>query len=220
MAGSQLPAPPSEKVLRASSDRAVTKLVALLGGRDALVDTLEIGEGRPEINKVLDFLGDPRYERHSLPTLCRLAGVTVAEFFAAFRSAKLVEAQIQATVAIAQQLPAVVDDVMRRAAPHEIACEVCKGTGSIGTKPDAPPDPCQACRGTGAIPQLPDLDRQKLALELGDLVKKGGGISLTQNQVTLGGGVAPGALEALQSAVAGAMARGPLVLDVSPEPPA
>jgi cytochrome c553 len=200
---------------RETSDRAVEQLTEILGGREALVAALEIGEGRKEIDQVLGLLADPRYAGMSLRRICSLAGLTIADFFAAFRSATLVRAQVQATAAIAAGLPAVVQDVVRRAAPYQATCTSCHGV--VSTDPKAAP--CPVCRGAGETTVEPDLDRQKLALEIGEILKKGGGISLTQTNQTMvvGGGAGAGMLERLQQTVSGVMNATPLVIDVAGE---
>lgn len=197
---------------RETSDRAVERLTEILGGREALVSALEIGEGRKEIDQVLGLLADPRYAGMSLRRICGLAGLTIADFFAAFRSATLVRAQVEATAAIAAGLPGVVRDVIRRAAPYTTVCPACQGQPT--TDPKA--GPCPTCRGAGETVVEPELDRQKLALEIGEILKKGGGISLTQTNQTMvvGGGAGAGMLERLQQTVSGVMNATPLVIDV------
>lgn len=213
-------AAPAEWLERASANRAVETFVKLTGGREALVETLELAGSSPDVQKVLELLADPRYERMSLARICALAGLTVADFFAAFRTARLQRAQIEAIELVAQGLAPVVADVMRRAAPYDVACTACRGTGSVSTG-DAPSVPCETCHGKGAILEEPDLDRQKLALELAELLKKGGGLTISQtNQtVTMGAGAGLGTLERVQQAVSGLRAGAPLVFDVDPMPP-
>ena len=169
---------------RVSADKAVETFLLGVGGRDQLLDALEIGSARPEIDKVLDFLADERYASMSLRQICNFAGLTVADLMAAYRSATLIKSQIAATAQIAHRIGPVVADVMRRAAPHEVSCRACNGAGTV-SKGDDPALPCLPCRGTGSVVAEPELDRQKLALELAELLKKGGGISITQQQIAV-----------------------------------
>jgi hypothetical protein len=166
-----------------------------LGGRAVLLETLQIANGTPEVDKILRLLDDPSYGGWTLRRLCNMAGLTIADLFKAYKSALLVKAHLQATKIVVDALPAVVDDVMRRSQPHEIPCEVCHGVGA-----------CKVCHDTGHILQPPELDRQKVALELGQLLTKGGGINLTQNQSTLvapsGTGHGFGSIDQLQQVVA------------------
>lgn len=192
------------------SAAAIDAFAVALGGRQAILDTLQVATGSPEIDKVTHLLLDPRYGGWSLRRLCTLAGVTIADFFAAYKKSLLVKAHLQAARIVTAELVHVVEDVMKRAHPHQVACGHCGGTGRLavapaGGQPYPIPGACGPCGGTGQIQVLPDLDRQKLALELGQLVSKSGGINLTQNQNTLvapGSGYGPGAIDQLQQAVA------------------
>jgi hypothetical protein len=201
---------------RASSDRAVEAFQQAVGGRAALIDALEIGSPRPEIDKVLDLLADGRFDRTSLREVCDLAGITVAELMVAFRSATLIKAQIAATAQIAARIGPIVDDVLTRAAPHDAICETCGGRGQITPDPtrvvpNPSPQPCRPCQGRGHRRVVPDLERQKLALDLAELLKKSGGLTITQQQMTVlpasRGGV--GDLERLQAAL-GDVFTGPI----------
>ena len=174
--------------------RAAELFIKQLGGRthcgELLALAAEATEGKDAgpLDTLAALLLDPGYDRMSLADLCEQAGLTLRDLFRAHRGATLVRAQILSTEKIAAKLPEVVEDVMRRAAPYEQACEVCLGTGSApGPTADAPPVPCETCKGRGRFVVDPELDRQKLALELGDLVKKGGGISLTQQNLNVNG---------------------------------
>ena len=95
------------------------------------------------------------------------------------------------------KLPPVVDDVMTRAAPQVSTCPACLGVSTAGQ------GPCATCNSTGRVQTEPDLDRQKLALELGQLLEKKGGLIVQQNNATVAslGASQPGSLEQLQQAV-------------------
>lgn len=196
---------------RESGIAAVATFVEQLGGKAAVIEALEIASDQPEVDAVLSLLADPRYDAWSLRRLCQNAGLTVHEFFGAFRKAAMVRAQIRATQKIADGLVPVVEDVMRRAAPYDEICPECEGTGSMTPdpskrNPNPLPEPCKACRAAGKLSVLPDLDRQKLALELADLVKKGGGLQIQNNQLNVGstaGSPGAGDLEKLQQALSG-----------------
>lgn len=196
---------------RESAVVAVERFVEELGGRSALIETLELAAAEPEVDLILSLLGDPRYEKWTLRRLCSQAGLTIQEFFLAFQKATLVRAKIAATREIASGLVPVVRDVMKRAAPYEEVCDTCSGTGTFTPEPsrkvpNPSPEPCKTCHARGKLIIVPELDRQKLALELGDLVKKGGGFQIQNNQLNLAGsagGTAAGDLEKLQQALAG-----------------
>lgn len=81
--------------------------------------------------------------------------------------------------------------------PHDMECQGCLGTKEVTIKvmePDSegrkhPIDktvPCGFCRGTGLIKVIPDLEHQKVALEIGGILKKGQGIQVGV-QVNTGG---------------------------------
>jgi hypothetical protein len=192
------------------SSAAVDAFTVAIGGRQALLDALVVASGSPDVDRVTNLLVDPRYGGWTLRRICALAGLTVADLFRAYQKALVVRAHLQATRIVTSQLTAVVDDIMRRAQPHEDTCEACDGTGSFTPEPtkkvpNPEPKPCFTCRGKGIVSRKPDLDRQKVALELGQLIQRQGGINIAQNNLTLPAGTssptAPGALEQLQQAV-------------------
>jgi hypothetical protein len=181
------------------SGEAIETFTKVLGGREALVETLQVASDAPEVEKVVNHLLDPRYTSYSLRRVCHLVGITVADVFAAYRKALIVRAHLRATAIIADKLPPIVEDVMVRATPIEGRCPACQGTrGST---------PCLTCDDTGRFTPEPDLDRQKLALELGQLTTKGGGLGIFVQQNTQVAtaaslsGSGTGALEQLHQAV-------------------
>lgn len=188
-----------------TNDQALDALVGFLGGRAVIRDTLAVAYDQPEVGQIASFLLDPRYDGYSLQKLCKLASLTVVDLFAAYKKALVVQAQLRATKVITEKLEAVVEDVMRRAAPYEIPCYECGGSGQVADPdtPARPPVTCRQCAGQGKVLQLPDLDRQKVALELGQLVQKAGGINIQQNTLVAGeGSRGPGgSLVDLQQAV-------------------
>ena len=192
------------------SSAAVDAFTVAIGGRAELLNSLLVADGTPEIHKIVNLLIDPRYGGWSLRQICALGGLTIADLFAAYRKALLVRAHLQATKTVVDQLPAVVADIMERSRPYEVTCESCRGLGTVTPEPtkavpNPTPGPCVPCRGAGRLLQQPDLDRQKVALELGQLIQQRGGINIQQNSLTLpaagGGSGAPGPLEQLQQAV-------------------
>jgi hypothetical protein len=192
------------------SSAAVDAFTVAIGGRQALLATLAVADGTPEVHKIVNFLIDPRYGGWSLRRICTLGGLTIADLFSAYKKALLVKAHLEATRIVAAQLVAVVDDVMTRAHPYEVTCERCGGTASVTPEPSKAqpnpiPQPCATCRATGRLICLPDLDRQKVALELGQLLQSRAGINVQQNNLSLpasgGFGSGTGTLEQLQQAV-------------------
>jgi hypothetical protein len=185
------------------SSAAIETFTRALGGRSALVDALSVTESDATTDKLVGLLLDPTYDTWSLRRICQVAGITVAEVFALFKRAAIARAHIPAAPIIASKLVGVVDDILTRAQPYQHPCDACGGAGTVVAKPGAEPTPCPTCHGRGTETVYPDLDRQRLALELGQLTARGGGITLQQNLITTerAGSAAPGALEQLQQAL-------------------
>lgn len=180
------------------ASQAIDTFCREVGGRAVLTEVLAIADSAPEVERIVSLLLDPKFERYTLRRLCKLAGLTVADLFRAYKKALVVRAHLQATRTIVAKLPAVVEDVMARAIPTAVVCPAC------GNDPKKRKS-CTVCQQTGATLSEPDLDRQKLALELGHLTEKRGGLFIQQNQqvVSAHSLSAPGggALEQLQQAV-------------------
>lgn len=186
------------------NEEAVEVFAKAVGGRDKLADTLAVaGSGSAEIERVTTLLLDPRYKAWGLARLCTTVGITVAELFACYRKAMIVRAQIEATVHVAAALPAVARDVMDKALPTPLVCGLCQGTGTVTpVEPGQPRLPCPLCKGSGTVLSEPTVERHKLALELGQLLEKKGGLLIQQNNVAANlAGTGAGSLEQLQQAV-------------------
>lgn len=187
-----------------------------LGGREALTAVLATGADDPAVEQVLVLLLDPTTAAAPLPKLCALAGLTVADLFKAFHKASLMRGQIRVAAQLEAQLPGVIADLLRRAQPYDEPCTACGATGTTTPEPtrkvpNPAPGPCGACGGKGQIHVLPDLERQKVVLDLAELLKKGSGISVSQNVINApapaSGGL--GSLEQLQQVVSDALYKSP-----------
>ena len=180
---------------------------------------LELGEGRPEVDRVLDYLADPRYTGYSLARICRLLDLSPAHFFTAYQTARQIRSKIAAMDKVADGIVPVVEDVMKRAAPYEHTCDTCEGTGTVTPEPtkknpNPEPERCETCRGVGKVTIYPELDRQKLALDLAQLLPKSAGVNIL-NQQNVQANLQPagsGTLEKMQQALA-SLANRPLVLE-------
>lgn len=205
-----------------ANSRAIDELVKQLGGKEGLLDTLSIAAEAPECEQIVSWLMDPRYARYSIKQLCIMGGLTILDLFTAYKKAAIVRAHLVAYQTITSKLSAVVDDVMRRAAPYTIPCSDCGATGRVGGEKGGTHELCPACHGHKAVIVQPDLDRQKLALELAQLLQKSPGFTVQQNTVNVSPGThGPGSLVELQRAVKDALhgPRRPLaILDAEPEP--
>lgn len=187
---------PEEQSLNA---QAIETFTAAVGGRQQLADVLSVADGGADTDRVVRLLCDPRFERLTLRALCQHAGLTVADLFRSYKKALIVRAHLEATSIIAAKLPPIVDDVMTRATPMPVVCPTCENDPARRTT-------CTTCRTIGVIRSEPDLDRQKLALELGHLTEKRGGLTIQQQQHVVASAQAlsapqAGALEQLQQAV-------------------
>lgn len=206
MARKDHPQPAAPTEIEQLSEKAIATFADLLGGRQALGEYLAVAGVGPDAHRLATLLANPACRTWSLGRLCTQAGITVADFFQAVSKAKTQRAILQAQDRIAAGMVAVVDDVMKRAAPIEIPCETCQGLGTVKSPvgDDAPPVACGVCKGRGVMLALPELDRQKLALDLAKLLPKASGgpaVAIQNNFGGGGSGVTPGGLEQLQQAV-------------------
>ena len=177
-----------------------------VGGRSALVAALAYAPKSADLQYILGLIGDPRRARTPLAELCAAGGVTAGELLEAYKHGELNRAQALATQKIAERLADVAADTMRLSIPHEVTCSLCRGTGTFTPEPskkqpNPKPGPCLPCDGTGIIVEDGDLEHKKLALDLGKLLPKGGGMSVAvQTNVGVGGAASGGTLESLQMA--------------------
>jgi hypothetical protein len=176
---------------------SLQQLEADLGGRRAIVGMLALAPLTPDLEDLLGMLGDERrYPNESLATLCAQAHVLPGDLIQMLTSAALLQGKVRAAQKVGQGIAAVAQDVVRRAAPYVEPCYACMVNGvSTGTytpepttnTPNPSPVPCETCKGSKELLHQPDLDRQKLALEMAQLLPKGGGLSITNQQLNIGG---------------------------------
>lgn len=230
---SRLPASKAATTLLVVKDalQAIDHLEKELGGRSGVRAALALAPLTRDVQYFLGLLGDPDNDRLSLLELCRQADLRPGVVLDLVRQGLTAGSGVLAQYYIAKRTPAVVQDVMEKAAPYEDTCPPCQGTGSYtpDPTPDRPnpsPEPCQACRGGGRLAFPADPDARKLALDLAGLLPKGGGISITNQQVALASGGSAHGLERFQEAMDAVLfgdaptppGSTPLVLDVAAEP--
>jgi hypothetical protein len=180
-------------------------LEADLGGRQSLVGMLVLAPLTPDLRYVLGMLGDPQHARHSLAQICAIGNILPGDLLQHLTSAAQLKGKVKAAQIIAARIGAVTDDVMRKSAPYEAPCNGgCRGTGSITPEPtkDQPnpqPGPCETCLGTGVLVYQPTLDHQKLAIEMAQLLPKGGNIQILNQQNNLNPQGGSGSIERLQA---------------------
>jgi hypothetical protein len=208
-----VPAPPAPAKLARRAPPALVaaelqQLEKALGGRSAIIAALSHAPKSANLDYVLGLVADPLNRDESLAAICAQGGVTAGELLDAYREGVLLKGQVLAARVIAEELPVVASDTMRRARPHEDTCATCQGLTTVTPEPskkdpNPSPVPCPICRGTGRLLYPGDLEHKKLALELGKLTSKGGGVNVAidQRQAHLHAGqAAGGTLEALQRA--------------------
>jgi hypothetical protein len=177
---------PKEKsvAIHRAVERFLTELESAAGGREDLIQLLAHAPSSPEQTYLWGLLADPRNDTRNLAKVLAVGGVNLGQFLSALKDAKGGRALYRVMDSVEQYLPGVAHDLMARSVPHTLACRACRGSGKVTTIENSKPKEmsCGVCYGEGAIPVLPDLERQKVALELGGALKKGGGIVVNQNQ--------------------------------------
>lgn len=151
------------------------------GGRAGLIDTLSLAQLDKKQEHFLNLLSDPIRERDNLATIARDAGLVPSQILALFREASFAKAHAISLAQLTESVPAIVGDLTAKALDAVISCPECLGTGNgIGT------EECDKCKGRGEVMRIGDLDHKKIALEIGGLLKKGGGVNVQvqQNNVT------------------------------------
>ncbi len=211
----------------AAAAPAIATFEKVLGGRASLTaDLLLSPDLTPPIRKVLTLILDPRFDTYPLAGLCHSAGLTPGDVFAAFRDATLAKANIRALRAVAERLVTITEHLLEDATDRQVICDDCTGSTqqlypAKGKQPEQV-GPCLRCNGTGTILLRADFEKQKIALELGGLLKKAPNVqvhsrnqtlNLTQHNQGGGGGIAQ-----LQQAVSGMLFGRGFVADLSAEP--
>lgn len=203
-----------------------------LGGRAAVVGMLALAPLTPDLRYLLGLLGDPTHQTRSLAEICTMARILPGTLLQQLASATLLTGKVRANQKISQGIAAVVEDVMKRGAPYEDTCGECLGAGMITPDPtpqtpNPTPERCQTCRGTGRLVYQPELERQKLAIEMAQLLPKGGGVNIAvqqNNTLGAGAGMGGGLLDRLQTmsdqVLYGGEERAAPTTDFEPEPAA
>lgn len=174
-----------------------------MGGRNALVGMLSLAPLTPDLRYLLGLLGDPQNAAASLAQICAIGNVLPGELLKQLASAALLRGKMLASQHIGRGIAAVAADVMRRAAPYTAPCNgPCQGTGYLTADPtpqNPNPNPveCAVCRGQGKLTYAPDLETQKLAIEMAQLLPKGGGINIANINGTGGTPAAGGGADLL-----------------------
>lgn len=198
----------------------------LLGGRTALIASLSI-DSTPEIRDLLKQLLDPHMDRYSIGYLASQAGIGLLDLLRAYRNSTLAKVQVLAVNQLAEKIPHVVEDVLRRAVPYDDRCKGCDGAGVTRVRPtkkcpdpDPPDVECSICHGKKTVVRLPTLEYQRLVLEMAEVIKPPKGGPTLLNQFNIGtaaasaSSIVPGSLEQMQQAVTDLLFKRAPVIDV------
>lgn len=167
------------------------------GGREGLCAALSLAPSSPDVDYFLGQLGDPRNSGQSLAEICARSGMLPGHLLLLVMDAGKLVARARAAHLAQAGITPVIQDILRRAAPFEQDCPTCMvdgtSTGRITPDPtpqklNPSPEPCPDCRGALRLLHLPDLSRQELALDLANLLPKGGGFNIAVQQNNSGGG--------------------------------
>lgn len=175
--------------------RALANLESAVGGRDALVTALAHAPQDDALAYTINLISDPHSDARSLAALCRAGGITLGELLEAYKRGRYALMQVEVVHHIATHTPAVTEDVMTRAQPHWVTCYACRGTLLVWDTEakdpkTAPKIPCTTCVNEQDVPigkiyTLPDLDRQKLALEIANVLPKKAPLVVNNQAVSL-----------------------------------
>jgi len=188
-------------------DTALRKLERALGGRAAIAAALHLAEDITASEKaVAEAIANPRNARRSLRRLIADTDpdMTFAKVLKMFAKGRTAETYAKTINNIHRGLPAAADHLMKTSVPYpqqcpachgkkkvaeggSVKCEDCRGAGCgvcRGAGSFRAMVPCLQCAGTGELLREPDTDRMRLAFQVSGMLQQGGGISITNNQVT------------------------------------
>lgn len=168
-------------------DKALRVLEEKMGGRDKVASSLAlIPNLSVEEMTVFHLMTDPANKKKSLAYLCGAAGTTIGRVLELFGKGDWAAAYVESIRRVNALLPDVAEDVMIRALPKHRSCRACGATGHLAPlKEGGEPRTCLECEGLGRVEIEPDIERQKVALQVGGLLKTGGGINIDNSQKTV-----------------------------------
>lgn len=155
---------------------ALDKFEDSIGGREHLIDTLSLANLDKKQEHFLRLLCDPARQRDSLVTIARDCGLLPVHVLDLFRHASFAKAHALSMGHVSEALPSVVKDMAEKSVDATIECPNCMGEQYIadGVK-------CPVCNARGKIFRPSDLDRQKVMLEVGGILRKGPGVAVQVN---------------------------------------
>lgn len=166
--------------------RALDKFEESVGGREAIIDALELATLGKKEEHFLRLLYDNARHNDSLAKIAKDSGLNAIAVLELFRTAAFAKAHAIVAGQISDSLPAVVKDIIAKSVDYQIICQSCGGNGTIEMD-DGKARTCLDCNGNGKLFKESDLDRQKILLETGGILKKGPGVAVQVNtQVNTG----------------------------------
>lgn len=174
--------------LPVNAERELALLEEQFGGRQNLVQALTFAKQTKDVRYLLGLIADPEHNARSLAEICHMGRILPGELVAALASGADLRSQLLAKQHIAQRAPAVVAEVMQKAAEYEDDCSECQGLGMLTPDPtddnkNPEPGQCATCKGTGRLRYPADGKCRDLALEMAGLVGgTGGGSVINVNQ--------------------------------------
>lgn len=175
-----------------------------VGGRRAILQALVTAPQSRDIKYLIGLLADPDRRTQSLAAICLEAKIVPGTLLDMLERGTKLQSRIIAGQIIARGTPAMVEDVMAKAAPFHDDCTDCQGTGTHvpDPTPEVPnpnPEQCTVCRGTGKLRYEADPECRRLGLEIAGLTAKGGGVTINNTNQLNAPQVSVGlAFEALQ----------------------
>lgn len=161
-----------------------------VGGRDQLAKILSYLPLDPQEAILVKLMGDPKLTTKSLAAIAARTGFSSGRVWDFFQRGKAAEAFVKSMTLVYDKAPDVAGSVMTEALPRTERClaprcdhgkipgevDPASKTGRRKRSTD-----CHVCEGRGYVIGRPEVERQRLALELTGLVKKGGGVVVNTN---------------------------------------
>lgn len=166
--------------------KALDKFEESVGGREAIIDALELATLGKKEEHFLRLLYDNARHNDSLAKIAKDSGLNAIAVLELFRTAAFAKAHAIVAGQLSDSLPAVVSDIIAKSVDYQVICQSCGGNGTIEME-DEKVRTCLDCNGNGKIFKESDLDRQKIVLETTGVLKKGPGVAVQVNtQVNAG----------------------------------
>lgn len=167
---------PIPKKKRRSQANALQQYEELVGGRQAIIESLQVTSNLDKREQYfLELLCSPARAKDTLINIALDAGLTVAKALDLFRQSSFARAHAMAMGRLAEALPDLAEDVAAKSVDSMVMCPSCLGHKGKNTF-------CDLCGGRGVVFRESTIDHQKLMLETLGVLKKGGGVNVQVNQ--------------------------------------